>query len=131
MAKTIVFDFDGVIHLGYDGWRDGSIYGEINYELLWHMKELMHDYYIVVSTNRPAEQIVEFMNNDPNNPLYFEVFKKDMGDNMYWNHRYTVGVTNEKAVGVLYIDDRAYRYDNSKSVPENIDLALELIGGKR
>ena len=28
--KTIVFDFDGVIHKGYDGWRDGSIYGELD-----------------------------------------------------------------------------------------------------
>ena len=131
MNKTIVFDFDGVIHQGFNGWRDGSIYGEINYELLWHMKELMRDYYIVVSSNRPAEQIVEFMNKDPNNPLCFEFFKKDMGENMYWNNRDTVGVTNEKAVGVLYIDDRAYRYDNEKSVSENIDLALNLIGGKK
>lgn len=22
--KTIVFDFDGVIHIGYKGWKDGS-----------------------------------------------------------------------------------------------------------
>lgn len=29
--KTIVFDFDGVIHKGYKGWKDGSIYGEIDY----------------------------------------------------------------------------------------------------
>ena len=31
--KTIVFDFDGVIHKGYKGWKDGSIYGQIDYDL--------------------------------------------------------------------------------------------------
>jgi len=76
--KTIVFDFDGVIHKGYKGWRDGTIYGEIDYELLNYIKELMDDYYIVISSNRPAEQIVEFLNKDPNNPLCFDIFKKDL-----------------------------------------------------
>lgn len=112
MKKTIVFDFDGVIHKGYEGWKDGSIYGEIDYKLLNYIKELMQDYYIVISSNRPAEQIVDFINKDCNNPLDFEVFKKDMKSNMYWNKDDVVGVTNEKAVGILYIDDRGYRYTN-------------------
>lgn len=112
MKKTIVFDFDGVIHKGYEGWKDGSIYGEIDYKLLNYIKELMQDYYIVISSNRPAEQIVDFINKDCNNPLDFEVFKKDMKSNMYWNKDNVVGVTNEKAVGILYIDDRGYRYTN-------------------
>lgn len=112
LKKTIVFDFDGVIHKGYEGWKDGSIYGEIDYKLLNYIKELMQDYYIVISSNRPAEQIVDFINKDCNNPLDFEVFKKDMKSNMYWNKDNVVGVTNEKAVGILYIDDRGYRYTN-------------------
>ena len=125
MKKTIVFDFDGVIHKGYKGWKDGSIYGEIDYELLNFIKDLMQDYYIVVSSNRSAEQIVEFMNKDVNNPLDFEVFNKDMKDNMYWSKDNVVGVTNEKAVGVLYIDDRAYRYTSLKILKNSIKDLLK------
>ena len=108
--KTIVFDFDGVIHKGYNGWKDGSIYGKIDYQLLGYISQLMKKYYIVISSNRPAEQIVEFMNNLNLPELKFEVFKKDLDKNMYWNKDDVIGVTNEKAVGILYIDDRGYRY---------------------
>lgn len=127
--KTIVFDFDGVIHKGYKGWKDGSIYGEIDYNLLFYIKELMKDYYVVISSNRPAEQIVEFLNKDCNNLLDFEVFKKDMQGNMYWNKDDVVGVTNEKAVGILYIDDRGFRYDKNKDTYENIDNINKILKG--
>lgn len=122
--KTIVFDFDGVIHKGYDGWKDGSIYGEIDYKLLWFIKELMNKYYVIISSNRPAEQIVDFMNKDSNNPLDFEVFNKDMQDNMYWNKDNVVGVTNGKAVGILYIDDRGYRYKGLKDLVDNFEVLI-------
>ena len=125
--KTIVFDFDGVIHRGYDGWRDGSIYGEIDYELLDFIKVLLKDYYVVISSNRPAEQIVEYLNKDSNISLDFEVFKKDFNSNMYWNKDNVVGVTNEKAVGILYIDDRGYRYDKTVKTEQNILNILKLL----
>ena len=109
--KTIVFDFDGVIHIGYKGWKDGSIYGEIDTNLIDYIKELMRDYYIVISSNRPANQIVEHMNK-LSLGVKFEVFNKDLKDNMYWNKDDVIGVTNEKAVGIIYIDDRGFRYNN-------------------
>lgn len=127
--KTIVFDFDGVIHKGYTGWKDGSIYGQIDYELLWYIKELMKDYYVVISSNRPAEQIVDFLNKDGNNPLDFEVFKKDMQGNMYWNKDNIVGVTNEKAVGIVYIDDRGYRYKDVADLIDNLPKILKKVEG--
>ena len=122
--KTIVFDFDGVIHKGYKGWKDGSIYGDIDYGLLWYIKDLMKDYYIVISSNRPAKQIVEFLNKDANNPLDFEVFNKDMEGNLYWNKDNIVGVTNEKAVGIIYIDDRGYRYQGYEDLKNNLKRFL-------
>lgn len=120
MKKTIVFDFDGVIHIGYKGWKDGTIYGGIDSNLTDYMKTLMNDYYIVISSNRPAQQIVEHLNK-LNLGIKFEVFKKDMNKNMYWNKDDVVGVTNEKAVGILYIDDRAYRYSNLENLKEFIE----------
>lgn len=117
--KTIVFDFDGVIHKGYKGWRDGSIYGKIDNELLDYVKELMEDYLIVISSNRPAEQIVNRLNEERKD-MQFEIFKKDMKDHMYWNKDNIVGVTNEKAVGILYVDDRGFRYEKLGDLKEFI-----------
>lgn len=117
--KTIVFDFDGVIHKGYKGWRDGSIYGEIDNELLDYVKELMEDYFIIISSNRPAEQIVNRLNEERKD-MQFEIFKKDMKDHMYWNKDNIVGVTNEKAVGILYVDDRGFRYEKLEDLKKFI-----------
>lgn len=121
--KTIVFDFDGVIHLEYKGWKDGSIYGVINWRLLDYIEELLENYYVVISTNRSAQQIVDYFENIKEQvaPLKFEVFKKDMKENMYWNKDGIIGVTNEKAIGILYIDDRGFRYDKNKDTYENIE----------
>ena len=117
--KTIVFDFDGVIHSGYRGYGDGSIYGKIDLDLLDYIKDLMKNYYIVISSNRPAEQIVEYM-NELNYGIEFKLFNKDMDENMYWNDSDAIGVTNQKAVGWLYIDDRGFRYKNLEDLKKFI-----------
>lgn len=130
--KTIVFDFDGVIHKGYKGWKDGSIYGEIDIELIDYIKQLLNDYYVVISSNRPAIQIVEYL-TDMDLGIEFEVFKKDLKDNIYWNKDNIVGVTNEKAVGIVYIDDRALHYNNKLTTEDNIfhiQNRLEILRGK-
>lgn len=120
MKKTIVFDFDGVIHKGYKGWKDGTIYGEIDFDLLYYIKELMKDYYIVISSNRPAKQIVNYM-NDLEFGIDFELFEKDLENNVYWNKDNIIGVTNEKAVGILYVDDRGFRYHNLEELREFLE----------
>ena len=117
--KTIVFDFDGVIHSGYRGYGDGSIYGKIDLDLLDYIKDLMKNYYIVISSNRPAEQIVKYM-NDLDYGIEFKLFNKDMDENMYWNDPYAIGVTNQKAVGLLYVDDRGFRYKNLEDLKKFI-----------
>ena len=117
--KTIVFDFDGVIHSGYRGYGDGSIYGKIDLDLLDYIKYLMKNYYIVISSNRPAEQIVKYM-NDLDYGIEFKLFNKDMDENMYWNDSYAIGVTNQKAVGWLYVDDRGFRYKNIEDLKKFI-----------
>lgn len=125
--KTLVFDFDGVIHVGYKGWKDGSIYGQIDNRLIEYIKSLMGKYYIVISSNRPANQIVEHLNN-LDLGVDFEVFNKDMDSNMYWNKDNIIGVTNEKAVGVMYIDDRGFKYTCLEDLEHEIKY-LENNGG--
>lgn len=117
--KTIVFDFDGVIHSGYRGYGDGSIYGKIDLDLLDYIKKLMKNYYIIISSNRPAEQIVKYM-NDLDYGIEFKLFNKDMDENMYWNDPDAIGVTNQKAVGWLYVDDRGFRYKNLEDLKKFI-----------
>lgn len=117
--NTIVFDFDGVIHSGYRGYGDGSIYGKIDLDLLDYIKDLMKNYYIVISSNRPAEQIVKYM-NDLDYGIEFKLFNKDMDENMYWNDSDAIGVTNQKAVGWLYVDDRGFRYKNLEDLKKFI-----------
>lgn len=109
MRPTIVFDFDGVIHKGYDGYRDGSIYGEIDEEILDFMWVLSHNYNIVISSCRPATQIVMFLNAYcEEHCIGLEFEHTDC--NFYQGKKGVVGVTNMKAVGMLYVDDRGYRY---------------------
>ena len=55
--KTIVFDFDGVIHTGYNGWKDGSIYGEIDTNIIDYIKILMKDYYVVISSRSEERRV--------------------------------------------------------------------------
>ena len=108
MKQTIVFDFDGVIHKGYDGWRNGSIYGEIDNDLVDYMWELSFKYNIVISSCRPSKQIVDFMNEyciHTGCPLRFAVT-----EDMFWHEDKIVGVTNRKPAGAIYIDDRGYKY---------------------
>lgn len=121
--KTIVFDFDGVIHKGYNGWRDGSIYGTIDTELLDYMQYLMNDYYVVISSNRPAQQIVDCLNK-----LEYpaELFIKTE-EHMYWDTPCVFGVTNAKPVGVLYIDDRGFRYNPNHSTKRSIREISKMI----
>lgn len=117
MKKTIVFDFDGVIHKGYSGWKDGSIYGKIDYKLLDFIIELMEKYCVVISSCRPSKQIVNFMNDLHYKDLVFEEY-----DSLYWQKENVVGVTNRKAVGILYIDDRAYCYQKDFSSEINVNM---------
>ena len=121
--KTIVFDFDGVIHKGYTGWRDGSIYGTIDTDLLDYIVMLMFEYYVVISSNRSAQQIVDCLNE---RGYFAEVFHKTP-DNMYWEKEMVIGVTNEKPVGILYIDDRGYRYNPKHSTSRNIRAIERMI----
>ena len=114
--KTIAFDFDGVIHKYSRGWLDGSIYNDINIEVLLYMKELLKKYSVVIYSTRNPKQIIERLNKISIGLKYEEC--KDI----FWNKLNVIGVSNKKPTAILYIDDRGYRYIPELSTELNIKM---------
>ena len=114
--KTIAFDFDGVIHKYSRGWLDGSIYDDINIEVLLYMKELLKKYSVVIYSTRNPKQIIERLNKISIGLKYEEC--KDI----FWNKLNVIGVSNKKPTAILYIDDRGYRYIPELSTELNIKM---------
>ena len=118
MNKTVVFDFDGVIHRYRKGWQDGSIYDEPNMLVIETIRKLLdNDYYVAICSTRPANQICEWWNN-----RNFDIPIEDVySGNGFWNTKGVVGVFNRKPAGIAYIDDRAINFDqNATNLYEQI-----------
>ena len=112
--KTIVFDFDGVIHRYREGYKDGTIYDEANTEVIYKMLTLMKEgYSVAVVSARSAEQIQEwFLNGPANIPFATEIIHPSC---IFWNKSDVVGITNTKLAAVAYIDDRAINFNGDIS----------------
>lgn len=114
--KTIVFDFDGVIHKFSKGWQDGSIYDEYNSDVISIMYSLMQKgYSVAIVSSRDPVQIVEWWNKQP---FPMKATLKTDRETFYNNTKF-VAVTNHKLAGAVYVDDRAITFD-----PKNIDHLL-------
>jgi hypothetical protein len=107
---TIAIDFDGVIHSYEKGWDDGSIYGHLvpgAKDFIFRMQA--HGYAVFILSTRPAHDIVSWMRTICPE-LDFDVVPPET---LFWNSTLVVGVTDRKLPALLYIDDRAVRYDGS------------------
>lgn len=104
--KTIVFDFDGVIHRYSKGWQDGSIYDKPVKGIKEVIDELRKDYKIVIVSTRSATE--EGKNNIIN-----------------WLKKYDIKVddiSKEKPPALIYVDDRAINFDgNCKTLMKKIN----------
>ena len=96
--KTIVFDFDGVIHKYSKGWQDGSIYDEPVPGIKTIIDELRKENYqvVIVSTRCSTEQGITEMTE--------------------WLNKYDIEVDRiqkEKPPALIYVDDRAICFDGN------------------
>lgn len=118
--QTIVVDFDGVIHLYSKGWKDGSIYDGPVDGAFEGIGELLtkHDKAVVVMSTRDPQQTCDWLNQMlveqyPEQEWFCSV----LPDNAkFWNgdeDNREVMVTNRKIPAILYIDDRALRFDGN------------------
>lgn len=98
MGKTIVFDFDGVIHKYSKGWQDGSIYDEPTPGVSAVIEKLHNKGYEIVvvssrcSTQAGIDAIASYLD------------------------RYQIKVDRickEKPPALVYVDDRAICFDGN------------------
>jgi hypothetical protein len=111
---AVCFDFDGVIHKYRKGWQDGSIYDECNKNAIDLIVVLQHmNIPVFICSTRNPKQIKEWLDKT------IIGFRNEIinDDTTFWNDLRVVGITNRKLPAQLYIDDRAYKYEN-QSVQE-------------
>lgn len=104
--KSIVFDFDGVIHKYSKGWQDGSIYDEPVKGIKNVINELHKDYDIYVVTTRARELSGEYA---VRNYLDKHGIEYD-------------AVTSIKVPAMVYVDDRGLNFN-----PDDIDTLVKRI----
>jgi hypothetical protein len=92
MKKTILVDFDGVIHRYSKGWHDGTAYDEPMEGAFEALKGLEKDWRVVIFSTRESGQIATWL-----------------GEKGYPN---PLEITNVKLPATAIIDDRAIRFEN-------------------
>ena len=108
-GKAIAFDFDGVIHKYGQGWKDGSIYDEYNPEVMDLILVLTKiDIPVFICSTRSPKQIKKWWDKQ-GFTLKAEVIKPKY---QFCNKVDVIGNTNKKLPAQVYIDDRAYKYEN-------------------
>lgn len=108
--KTVVFDFDGVIHKYSNGWQEGEIYDVPTEGIETVLKELKSKGYEIAivstrcSSNLGRANIIEWLTK-------YDLFK------------YIDRVCKEKPPAMVYVDDRAICFDgnNTKDLVRQIE----------
>jgi hypothetical protein len=112
MGKLIVcIDFDGVIHDYKEGWKDGSIYGNVVDGFFEWAEEAQKDFRLVVYSSRSkVKEDKDEMENWLHN-RYLQ-WKKDE------EAKLQLEFSNIKPAAFLTIDDRAIQFKGDWSAQE-------------
>jgi hypothetical protein len=107
IMKTIVVDFDGVLHWYRKGWMDGSIYDKPTPGAQDAMEQLLEaGFNVVIFSTRALDRIVKGVKEEGQH--------KDM---VVWLAKYNfpeglqIWTEQGKPMGIAYIDDRAVRFN--------------------
>jgi len=103
--NNVCIDFDGVIHNDYLGFHDGTIYGDIIDGAKESIINLSKSYNIIIFTAK-AKPDRPLINNKTGIQLIWEWLKK------YEIDSFIQEVTAEKPRALVYIDDKAIRFEN-------------------
>lgn len=111
--QTICIDFDGVIHDYKEGWKDGTVYGELTPGFIdWAAKMKEHYVLAIFSSRSKNSQTRSAMMNW----LFEQLEKHQHEDPSWWSVGYNdFEFPSEKPPAVVYIDDRALRFDGNWS----------------
>jgi hypothetical protein len=103
--KTIAVDFDGVMHNAYQGWGDGTCYGDPLPGSIDAIKHLSKKFNIIIFTAK-VKSDRPLVNGKTGMLLVKEWLKKhDIAE-------YISDITSEKPRAELYIDDNGYRFED-------------------
>jgi len=109
--KTILVDFDGVIHSYHEGYKDGSIYGYVIKGAKEAIEKLKKKgYKIVIFTTRVS-------------PGTNKDYKQQKIDIANWLQKNSIPydlITSEKLGANYYIDDNAIKFTNWSDVMQKI-----------
>jgi hypothetical protein len=104
-SNVLAIDFDGVLHNAYDGWGDGTCYGDPIPGSINAIKFLSKKYDIIIFTAK-AKPDRPLVNGKTGVSLVKEWLEK------YDILKYVSDITSEKPRAELYIDDNGYRFQN-------------------
>lgn len=108
--KTIAIDFDGVIHDYKDGYKDGTIYGDLvpgAKDFIINAHKTGHPMFIM-STRNPIQILAWVQDKIPE--VTFAIL---VNPGTFYNNKKLVGITNKKLAAHIYIDDRGYKFEGT------------------
>ena len=119
--KTIVFDFDGVVHRNSKGFHDGTIYDEPTKNIRSIFMYLKNNGYLIAINSCKLRSDRPKVNNKTGEELIVDwLWKYDLSG-------FVDILEAEKTPGIMYIDDKAMRFNQYDSFDKFLDKLEELL----